>query len=257
MLGRRVILELEARGNDVFAANRIYDISVAKDLSRAFAWARPNVVINCAGIVKSVCRENSPYRIGAVNSVAPHLIADAAGWHQSRVVHVSTDCVFSGAVGNYTEESRPDATDLYGISKTFGELVNHEHCVTLRTSFIGLDPMRRRGLLEWLIANHSSPVPAFTRSMWSGLSAIELARVVSDVALNHTSLSGIYQVAGPVISKADLLQQLATTYDLQCSIERQEGPSIDRTLNGGKFMRATGYMSPSWEQMAEELARGK
>lgn len=227
------------------------DITCLTDLRRAFDWAKPQTVINCVGVVKSECDQHNPDYVRAVNGSAPHVLANLAASVGCRVIHVSTDCVFDGSRGARTENDTPDATDLYGQSKAVGELLNYEHCVTLRTSFIGTDRVHCRGLLEWLIAQERAS--GYSKMMWSGLSAIELARVIGMVLT--TELSGLYHVAGPDISKSDLLRILIEAYGLSCQLNVVDGLNIDRTLNGSKFQHATGYAAPTWIDMAKELAR--
>ena len=230
------------------------DITIYDDLREAFDWAQPEVMINCTGIVKSACTEHNVQIVDATNAHAPHAIARLAATQECRVIHISTDCVFSGAQGGRKEEDPTDATDLYGISKAAGELTGYAHCVTLRTSFIGRDRKNRRGLLEWLLAQSAdTAVPGYANAMWSGLSTIELARVIGKV-IETPSLSGLYHVAGPVISKAKLLQVLALAFDLPRRIRLESEPRIDRTLNASKFEAATGYTPPTWHDIAEELA---
>jgi dTDP-4-dehydrorhamnose reductase len=229
------------------------DITRLDDLQKAFDWADPDVVINCAGIVKSECDKNAPSRVISVNSVAPHVIAMLAAQRVCRVIHVSTDCVFDGTRGSRTESDAPDATDLYGQSKAAGELLDYEHCVTLRTSFIGRDRSRGRGLLEWLLAQKNETI-GYTRALWSGLSDHELARVIVDIVSTNTNLRGLYHVSGPIISKADLLRILIGAYASPCQVLNVDEPKIDRTLDGSKFKEATGYVAPTWTAMAEELA---
>lgn len=227
------------------------DITRFDDLRRAFDWCAPEVVINCAGIVKSECDQNRPERVIATNSIAPHVIAALTAPLGCRVIHVSTDCVFDGTVGNRTENDPTDAADLYGQTKAAGELIGYDHCVTLRTSFIGRDPVHKRGLLEWLLEGKGKDAWAvgYTNAMWSGLSTHELARVIRVVA-NERSLKGLYHVAGPLISKADLLQILIDAYELPCRLQLENEPRIDRSLDGSKFAAATGYTSPGWVEMA-------
>lgn len=230
------------------------DVTRFDDLRRAIDWSAPEVVINCAGIVKSECEKHERARVDAVNGDAPHVIAKLAGASGCRVVHISTDCVFDGTHGGRTEQDTPDAFDSYGRSKRDGELIDYGHCVTLRTSFIGRDPIRKRGLLEWLLAQKHDAL-GFTQMFWSGLSTHELARAIECV-IAHTSLSGLYHVSGPVISKADLLQTLVEAYDLPIQIQRVDEPHINRTLNGRKFNDAADYSAPTWQEMAKGLAGG-
>lgn len=240
----------------VASSNLLTNIDVANRyaLVRAFKWAAPQVVINCVGIVKSECYSCSPFRVEAVNGLAPHEIASLGVSMDFRVIHLSTDCVFSGGSGNRTEADKPDASDVYGASKKLGELHFLPNCVTLRTSFIGRDRKRGRGLLEWLLARpDDAPVPGRENEMWSGLSTIELARVIRKV-IEEPSLNGLYHVAGPRISKADLLTTLSTAYGRKAPVKRDIDPRSDRTLDGSKFNRSMKYSPPSWEHMAKELA---
>lgn len=228
------------------------DISHSGDLARAFEWARPEVVINCAGIVKSECENLSKLTVRDVNGVAPHLIAAMAELRGCRVVQISTDCVFDGQRGDRVETDLPDAKDPYGQSKALGELGQGRHCVTLRTSFIGRDHVRKRGLLEWLLAQKDEAL-GYEQMFWSGLSTPELARAIS-LVLSSSDTCGLYHVSGPKISKADLLQVLIEAFGLPLQLRRVEGLRLDRSLDGGKFNSVLGYVPPSWQDMAKELA---
>ena len=228
------------------------DITDRNALHRALAWAKPEAVINCVGIVKSECDKHVSSRVTAVNGSAPHMLAELTAPLGCRVIHISTDCVFDGTRGPRTEDDIPDANDLYGQSKIAGELLDYPHCVTLRTSFIGRDYVHQRGLLEWLLDQKEEAV-GYTHAMWSGFSTHELARVIGSVLLN-TNLRGLYNVAGPLISKADLLQDLIDAYGLTCRVKRVDEPHIDRSLDGSRFSRATGYTPIDWPTMAKELA---
>lgn len=239
------------------------DVAKPGDIWRALDAARPDVVVNCAGIVKSECARQGSERVMSVNARAPHVMAEIARKHSGcRFVHISTDCVFSGRKGNYREVDPTDAEDLYGQSKAEGEIYGLPNCLTLRTSFIGRDPRRRRGLLEWLLQHESGAVmPGWERALWSGLSAPELARAIGIALFTH-DLSGLYHVAGPVISKADLLETLVRELGLKCRVERVEGEALDRTLDGSRFSAATnyswsdakGWTPPSWIDMAREFS---
>lgn len=227
------------------------DITSAGGLERAFAVARPAVAINCAGIVKSEAAD----RMWTTNADAPHLMARVAGNWACRLIHISTDCVFDGRCGNYSENDPTNAQDLYGRSKAAGEsatLVAPLHCTVIRTSFIGRDPRRGRGLLEWLLQSDQE-VAGFANARWSGLSAPELARVIERVAFTPT-LAGLYHVVGPVITKLELLRLLVQSFKLTRRILEMETPVIDRTLDGSTFRAVTGYEAPDWATMAEELA---
>lgn len=261
MLGSALMAHFKRIGTDVQGTTLLdqgsddaildVDITRPKDVDRAFERVWPNVAINCAGIIKSECSRHDPARVIAVNARAPHVMADIARTHGARFVQVSTDCVFSGRRGGYRENDPVDAEDFYGQSKAAGEIADRPDCLTIRTSFIGRDPKRRRGLLEWLLA-HDGVVPGYTRVRWSGLSAPELARAVASVAT--TDLWGLYHVAGASVSKADLLEVLVQEMGLKQHIERVDAPVLNRTLDGSRFAAATGYNPPGWVEMARELA---
>jgi len=263
MLGAALVRQLSGR-MDVFGTTmengnyedrliRGVNISRTADIERAVDWSSPDAVVNCAGIVKGECSTRHASVVWDVNARAPHAIAAIAGRRGCRFLQVSTDCVFSGRTGGYREGDPTDAEDTYGKSKAAGEVVG-PHCLTIRTSFVGRDPRRRRGLLEWLLARDAAgePVQGYTRSLWSGLSAPELARAVG-LALATPGLSGLYHVAGPTVSKADLLEALVLE-GLTCRVERVDGPPVDRSLDGSRFAEATGYAPPTWAEMARELA---
>lgn len=261
MLGAALTVCLDQIGADVrgttlskhgATATLGVDVARPQDVERAFERSRPEAVVNCAGIVKSECSHHDPYHVTAVNGHAPHAMAEIARAHNARFVQVSTDCVFSGRRGNYRESDPTDAEDLYGQSKAAGEIVDRLDCLTIRTSFIGRDTRRRRGLLEWLLAHEGDVVPGFVRAYWSGLSAPELARAIT-LAIKTPHLSGLYHVSGPPISKADLLEVLVQELGLRCRIERVNGDPIDRTLDSSRFIDATGYAPPGWIEMARGL----
>ena len=247
MLGTALRTQLERADKEVSCST--IDITRLDSIEHEFREVRPDVAINCAGIVKSECHDRE--RAIAVNARAPHVLAGVARKYSAKFVQVSTDGVFNGRGGNYRESDPTDAEDLYGQTKAAGELVSYSHCLTIRTSFIGYDLRRRRGLLEWL-RRSTGVVPGFTRALWSGLSAPELSRAI--VLAIDSGLSGLYHVAGPPISKADLLEILVRELNLGCRIERVSGEVINRTLDGVRFEDAIGYRTPTWVTMVKELA---
>ena len=263
ILGAALITHLKQIGADAWgttlsksgSVGMVHDIDIAnlKDIERALGQVRPEVAVNCAGIVKSECQYHTLERVMLVNGRAPHDMVAVAAMHGVRFVQVSTDCVFSGQRGNYGEDNPTDAKDLYGQSKAAGEIKDKPNCLTIRTSFIGRDPRRHRGLLEWLLgARAGKAVPGFVRARWSGLSAPALARAIA-LALTTPHIFGLYHVVGPVISKADLLEVLVREMGLGCRVERVDGEVLDRTLDGSRFAAATGYSPPEWVAMAQEF----
>lgn len=222
-------------------------------LMQLLAEREPEVVVNCIGIVKQ--REEAHVAIPSItiNSLLPHrLAASAAAW-AGRVIHFSTDCVFSGRRGAYVEDDLSDAEDLYGRSKYLGE-VDAENALTLRTSIIGRELSRFQSLLEWFLAQRGKTVRGFTRHFWSGVSTNHLAVLVGDLVADHPRLSGVYQVSSGTVTKHDLLTLLRDAFDLDVEIVPDDREFCDRSLKGDRFREATMYVCPPWAEMAAEMA---
>ena len=227
----------------------------------AIAEVRPGAVVNCIGVVKQLPEASDPLVAIPVNALLPHRLAAACADAGARLVHVSTDCVFSGRKGSYTEDDPADADDLYGLSKRLGE-VTRPGCVTLRTSIVGHELSGRHGLLEWFLAQEG-PVRGFERAIFSGLPTAELARVVAERVLPAPGLEGLYHVSSDPISKYDLLKLFAEAYGKRIEIERDDAFACDRSLDSSRFRAATGYRPPPWPELVramrdeEESARRK
>ncbi len=220
-------------------------------MRRLFEQARPDVVINCVGVVKQLAGADAPAVTIPINALLPHRLARLADTHGARLVHISTDCVFSGARGAYTEADVPDAEDLYGRSKLMGE-VDYDNAVTLRTSIIGHELHTSHALLGWFLAQ-AGTVSGFTNAIFSALPTVELARVIRDFVLPNAGLRGTYHVAGPAISKYDLLQMVARVYGRSNTILAEPLPVLDRSLNAERFEAATGYQAPGWSDMLADM----
>lgn len=216
-----------------------------------FESLRPDVVVNGVGLVKQFAQSEDPLVALPINSIFPHRLAQLCSLVSARLVHISTDCVFSGAKGGYKEEDAPDARDLYGRSKLLGE-VDYPHAVTLRTSIIGHELNSARSLIGWFLAQQGS-VKGYTRAIFSGLPTCELARVIRDFVLPHTELHGLYHVAADPISKYDLLHMVNRVFDKGLKIEPDDHLKIDRSLNASRFWAATGYVAPAWPDLIAQM----
>lgn len=227
------------------------DVENQDSLVRAFAAVRPDVVVNCVGLVKQLADANDPLQAVPINTLLPHRLAALCQATGARLVHISTDCVFSGLTGSYLETDFPDAYDLYGRSKLLGE-VDYPHAITLRTSIIGHELSGSRSLLNWFITQQGS-VKGFTRAIFSGLPTVELATVVRDVVLPRQELHGLYHVASKPINKFDLLKLVAKTYGKVIEIIPSDELVIDRSLNANRFKEATGYLPPEWPVLVQRM----
>jgi dTDP-4-dehydrorhamnose reductase len=239
------------------AADRIIGDVVAADsasLEMALERSSPDVAVNCIGIVKQSGEAADAARTIEVNSLFPQRLAQACEARGVRLIHVSTDCVFSGRRGGYDESALPDPADLYGRSKLAGE-PSGSGVLTLRTSMIGWELGTQRGLLEWLVSQDDGTVTGFRRAMFSGPTAPVLARLIAAIADDHPGLEGTLHVGAAPISKHDLLLKLRRALGLRIEIEAADEPRIDRSLDSSRLREATGWEPPSWDEMVAELAR--
>ncbi len=221
---------------------------------RVFAEVRPNVVVNCIGIVKQSVCASDPLLSVTVNSVFPHRLGDLCRATGARLIQISTDCVFSGRKGNYSEEDVSDAEDIYGRTKYLGE-VTLPGCITLRTSIIGRELSTGHGLLEWFVSNQGGRVPGYRRAVFSGFTTQALAEIVSVLIEKHPELSGLYHVASEPTTKYDLLSLIRDAMKLEITIECDDSVRVDRSLDGSRFRAVTGIVPPGWGEMVEDLAR--
>ena len=216
--------------------------------------ARPEVTVNCIGIVKQLEDASRPSAAIAINSLFPHRLAEECAAYGCRLIHVSTDCVFSGSLPlgrAYTEDDVPDARDLYGLTKLLGE-VTAAPALTLRTSIIGWELQRAVGLLAWFVETADQHVRGYTNAVFSGLTTLAFSDVLLEIALSHPGLTGLYHVAAEPISKFDLLQMINSRLGLDREIERVDEPVINRALDASRLRAATGTDAPSWEEMLDE-----
>lgn len=220
-------------------------------IERAVASVQPQVVVNCIGIVKQVRAAHDPIASISINSLFPHRLAELCRAADARLIHVSTDCVFSGRAGLYDERDIPDPVDLYGRSKLLGEVADGG--LTVRTSIIGRELSGASGLLEWFLGQPTE-VRGFRRAIFSGLSTQALARMIASVIIDHPELSGVRHIASTPISKFDLLCLLKNAYRLSVEIVPDDEIACDRSLDGTRFEQETGLRSPSWPEMVAELA---
>jgi len=222
------------------------DLTNADALPHLFRKAKPDVVVNCAGLTKHLPAGNEPLPALTMNAMLPHRLTELCSMGGTRLIHVSTDCVYSGTKGNYLEVDLPDASDIYGRTKHLGE-VSGPNLVTLRTSTIGHELATRHGLLEWFLAQ--SECKGYRRAIFSGLPTVVFAQVVRDWVIPDSGLSGLYHVGARPIDKDSLLRLIAKAYGKNTAIVPDDEVSIDRSLNVERFALATGYRAPEWPEM--------
>lgn len=227
------------------------DVEHIDSLISLFSQVRPDVVINCIGLVKQLAEAEDPLVAIPINSLLPHRLARLCGVAGARLVHMSTDCIFSGAKGTYTEEDISDAKDLYGRSKYLGE-VDCPHAITLRTSIIGHELNGGHSLVGWFLAQQGS-VKGFRRAIFSGLPTVELARVIRDHVIPHPELHGVHHVSADPINKFDLLTLISNVYEKKIDIATDDNFIIDRSLDSSRFREATGYQPQPWPELVRRM----
>jgi dTDP-4-dehydrorhamnose reductase len=228
------------------------DVTDPHDLHRAFSMARPDVVFNAVGIIKQLKQAHDPVTSITINALFPHqlrLLCAACG---ARLIHISTDCVFSGKKGGYTEQDIPDPEDLYGRTKLLGE-VSAPGSVTVRTSMIGRELETRSGLIEWFLSQRGGQARGYQRAIYTGFTTLELARVLAFIAEKQPELSGVWIVSSDPINKYELLAMVNRIYGLDICLEPDTSFVCDRSMNSSRFREATGYRPPSWADMICEM----
>lgn len=223
-------------------------------LSEILDTVKPDAVVNAVGIVKQ--RDEAKQAIASIqiNALFPHQLAELCNQRAIRVIQISTDCVFSGLRGNYTEIDVPDPVDLYGRTKLLGEL-NRPGCLTLRTSIIGWQLNTFSSLLSWFASQRNKRIKGYHKAIYSGFSTNVMAQLIGDILQTRPDLSGLYQVASEPISKFDLLVKLRDILGWKdITIDADDQFFCDRSLSGAHFSIATGWRPPTWEAMLQGLA---
>ena len=216
-------------------------------LINVFNRVCPEVVINCVGLIKQLSRVIDPLQAIPINSLLPHQLSYLCEMGGARLIHISTDCVFDGRKGGYTESDCFDAKDLYGLSKYLGE-VSGSHAITLRTSIIGHELKCPQSLVDWFLSQKKR-CNGYTKAVFSGLPTVVLSQIIRDIVIPRKELSGLYHIAAKPISKYELLKLIAKTYGKSVHITPDDSLDINRSLNADKFTNATGYVSPEWPDL--------
>lgn len=232
---------------------KLFELGDATDPNQLIALmntVRPDLVVNCVGVIKQHSGIANPIRTIEVNSVLPHRLDDLTAASGARVIQISTDCVFAGTRGHYAESDPPDAMDLYGRSKLLGEL-STSNSITLRTSMIGHEIGTAVSLIDWFLAQ--TKVNGFLHAIYSGLTTVELCRVIAQYVIPNDRLTGLFHVAAEPISKYALLELVSKQYNWRGNLVPESAFHCDRSLNGDRFRQATGYIAPPWASMVRVL----
>lgn len=267
MLGHLLVRELvESRFNSVYCtvyrsnseanskviAFENVDIMDFEQVKSVIHEVAPDVIINCIGLIKQDKESENPKLAYPINSVFPNKLSVLCAYERIRLIHISSDCVFSGAKGSYSEDDTADPIDVYGTSKLLGE-VNGPRDLVLRTSLIGPELNGKKyGLLEWFLSTKGE-CAGYKNAFFSGLTTLEFSKVISKIIIPNIELTGLYHIASEPISKFELLSKIAERYKQRVNIIPTDEPVINRALEANKFYIKTGYRAPSWESMIEDM----
>lgn len=274
MLGHAVFYTLSKKDDlDVFgtvrnqeefnALKKVFDAELFKKISygvdagnmdsmqKVVEDIRPDIVVNCIGLIKQAKAGKDPLPNITLNAQLPHLLAKTCEENDARMIHVSTDCVFDGEKGNYTEDDLPNAKDYYGMTKYLGE-VDYPHCVTIRTSIIGHEIGTNLALVDWFLSQEED-VKGFTGAIYTGFPTIEIARIIHEFIVPNRELTGLFHVSSDPISKYELLKLVAAQYEKNIKIEPYDEFHCDRSLISTRFREKTGYVPPAWPELVAQL----
>lgn len=270
MLGHKLLQQL-ARGHEVWGTVRgspdaapevpgvprarlIGDVAAGDlgSLQRAIEGVGADAVLNCIGLVKQIDAAKDAVASISINALLPHQLSGLCAAAGARLIHFSTDCVFSGGAGPHRETDLPEPMDLYGRTKLLGEVAD-AHCVTIRSSIVGRELRRGSGLFDWFFAQRGGQVRGYRHALYSGLTTVAMAAVVRLILESHPGLSGVWQVSADPIDKCSLLELVNRVYGLDIRIEPDLEFQCDRRLDSSRFRQVTGWAPPSWESMIETM----
>lgn len=230
------------------------DAKIILSVEKAIQEVKPDVVVNCIGIVKSLTekKENKLDSIW-VNSLFPHQLYQICDQRNIKLIHISTDCVFRGKFGNYKELHNPDATDLYGRTKYLGEV--NGRALTIRTSIIGRELSYYKNLVEWFLGHDKGqPIQGYVNALWNGFTTLELSNIIVDIIKNHSDLSGLYHLSSETVNKYSLLKMIKDAMKLDLDLVPYPDFVVDRTLNSELFREITGFKPKPMIKQIEEFA---
>ncbi len=227
------------------------DVTNTNNLTKIFNNVQPEIVINCISLSKKNLKTSDPLLMIPIYALLPHQLSKLCKIYDSRLIHISTDGIFSGSKGNYRENDPSDAQDLYGISKFMGE-VKSSHTISIRTSIIGHEIKEKKGFLEWFLSQNIS-CKCFEKAIFSGFPTVVLSEIIRDVIIPRPDLSGILNVSSKPISKCELMHLIAKIYGKDIKIISDKSKKMNRSLNSNLFLSTTGYNVPDWPSLVQKM----
>lgn len=225
------------------------DIDDLSSIRKAIDEFKPNIVINCIGVIKQKDTSKNHLKSVQINALLPHQLASLCDQSNAKLIHFSTDCVFDGSTGFYSEGDIPNANDLYGRSKCLGEVDYGKH-LTIRTSIIGHELSSSRSLIDWFMTQ-TGEVKGFSKAVFSGLPTVYLAKVLGEIIIPKEDLSGLYHISVEPINKYALLSLVSDIYNKKITIQDNSDLNINRSLNSTRFRNKTNFSPLPWEKLIE------
>jgi dTDP-4-dehydrorhamnose reductase len=229
------------------------EIQNISKLTKIIEETKPDIVLNCIGIVKQLKDSSDHLKSITLNALFPHQLAKVCADNNARMIQFSSDCVFDGKKGYYKESDLPNDQDLYGRTKAMGEVDYLKNVLTMRTSSIGREVFPHGGLIEWFIGNSGKSITGYKKAIYSGFPSKRLGNIIADYIIPNSTLSGIVHVAGTPIDKFSLLNMIKDHFQLKIEILANDQVSIERSLNYEHFSKITGFVAPSWKEMMKDL----
>ncbi len=230
------------------------DAKDIKTVNNCFAEHQFDVVINCIGVVKQRVHRTTDDEMIEINARFPHKLSDICAAFSTRLIHISTDCVFSGNKGDYVETDKPDPVDIYGLSKLAGEIVD-AHNLTIRTSHVGRELTNFTSLFEWILKNRGKQVVGYSNAIYSGLTTYSLAVVINSMLATGANIGGLVHVASKSLSKHQLIIELNNRLGLGIDIKMDESVVINRSLRASDQLKQFKIEIPSWDQMLDNFCK--
>jgi dTDP-4-dehydrorhamnose reductase len=229
------------------------EIQNISSLTKLIQDTKPDIVLNCVGIVKQLKDSTDHLKSISLNTLFPHQLGKICAEFNSRMIQFSSDCVFDGVKGNYKEQDISNAQDLYGRTKAMGEVDYLKNVITLRTSSIGREVFPHGGLVEWFMGNKGKSITGYKKAIYSGFPSKRLGNIIADYIIPMPNFSGIIHVASNPIDKFSLLNMIKDHFNLDIDILENNQVSVERGLNFERFSELTGFQSPSWLEMMKDL----
>ncbi|EKO3378157.1 SDR family oxidoreductase [Vibrio fluvialis] len=232
---------------NIFTSVDVDDFSTIEHVVESL---KPQLVLNCVGLIKQNDIAKNHVAAISINALLPHKLAALCDTVSAKLIHFSTDCVFTGKQGMYTEESAPDSFDLYGLSKKLGEVEYGNH-LTLRTSIIGHELSSNLSLIDWFLSQEGQ-VRGFSKAIFSGLPTCYIAKMLSEKIFN-SDVKGLYHLSVDPIDKYTLLKLVSNSYKKNILINPDDTLHIDRSLDSTKLRTEIDFTPPPWEELVDYM----